>query len=220
MLGLYRKLRYGNKFGVPKSVVEKLMTPNLVTPDMAELQARKFNLVFLYGNEMKGCREAIKDVQPLYGADVGVHTTDPYVMIKVRENAKVTPVVLEPPNYHLVAGTVKRMPKATIRGELFQLTANEIAELDKLRGNGKIYTRVRVKITVPHHTLTNHAIGRERVTMMSEQLRFDKRVHMYLGNYEFFSFAKIDAKSAKLLKTRDDNSNYVSRYFYGPEDRV
>jgi hypothetical protein len=216
MFGMKKALniyRHGNKFGVPRDVVAKLAQPDERTPDYAELQSRKHNLVFLYGNEMKGGRESFKGVEPLY---TDVYTKDSYIMLKVREGEKATPVVLDPPDYHFVAGPIKRMPRAVVKGELFQLTAQEIATLDKLRVNGVQFKRIRVKIDVEHYTISEHAKEELR---MSEPLYHSKRVHMYFGETEFFSFAKIDPKSISLFKQREHNDDYVSRYYYSPEDR-
>lgn len=218
MFSFIRKLRTGNRYGVPPEVVQKLaVNPHPFTPDITRLHERKHNLVFLYGNEMSNGREALPQGKLPY---TDVFTEIPLVMIKTKENQKIIPAVVNPPEEINSSNIFRRLPKAKVKGELYQLDDVEIAALDAAYQNGLLFNRIRVTVKVENFAITSH----ERTSLTSVEhvtsgpLYYEKRAFMYLGNFDYFNYAKIDRDSYKLLKDRPDNQDYEPRYFYTPQD--
>lgn len=227
MFGLKKLLR-GNSVGMPKELVERLKTPPKFTPDGAELQNRKHNLVLLYGNEMNGGRDTNVEVKPLYK---DVFTADPFVMVKVRQGEKVAPVVLPPPELLMRTKKTKvyaydsipkaiggshltRLPPAPIKGELYQLTDGEVESLDKHYENTVVFDRIRVKVRVEHYAISKH----DHEARISEPLFFGKRVFMYVARLEALARMTVSLNSIQLYKHREHNQIYEPRYYYSPQD--
>lgn len=228
---LLNRLRHGNEVGIPKDAMKRLTTRPEHTPDAAELESRRYNLVFLYGNEMEGGRASPSGLKPLYK---NVFTYDPFMMLKVQKGDMIAPVVVRPPTLitkvpsvrifacetmkeAVVTAKIAHLRPAPIQGELFQLTADEVERLDKDYQNGVFFDRIRLRINVEHYTVSRHRVGFGEEARMSEALSHTKRVHMYVGRTEAFARSTI-LDSTELFKERPHNSNYQPRYLYTRQD--
>lgn len=203
MFGLVKKLLTGNKYGIPREVVGKWQKGAKHTPDFAELEQHKKNLVFMY--DFPG---SLPD--PKYSE---AYTVDPMIMVKTTTDIPFPVVIKEIPR-DVVGGFWSRKEPAPIFGSIYELSAAEIKILDNDRENGVMFVRERIKISIPYIAVRKR--GDE--IMDKIPMTFEKRCYTYLGPFSYWNFQQLSDRSYTLFKTRRLNLAYQEHYRFTRND--
>lgn len=130
------------------------------TPDLWWLSRRHFQLLFVYGTQMRGHPQ--HELVMNYGAYAATTYTDgKFSLWKKRLGKESFPIALEDstplPDGHLAAGwkppTWSLPPRARVQGELYALETPQMYALDKHYENTLEFKRKRVPLIIPYHKL-------------------------------------------------------------------
>lgn len=209
-----------NPFKIDPKLARSWLEPKKNTPDYSKLCQHHHQLVFIADELQTGHRwnSLLNEVIPLYDE---AYTERPYVMLKYKDGEEVFPITLDPP-YDTVQKKYER--RAMVKGQVFQLTADEIELIDRHHNNTVDLHRTRVPILIPNMVgfKIEDVEGAEGElwdeVYISDVQHFRKRMWMYLGNFWIWNFQRECADSHKLLKMRDHNGSYIGRYSFTRND--
>ena len=189
---------------------------NQYTPDIAEVESRKFNFIFVYDEKMHrrpGYKVIEEHTVPMHT----VYTKDKFFMYK-----------------HIPDGRVIPIPEGNrpIRGELHVTTGEGLIYLDKLYENGVEFLRQRVKVILPFRTVfrkKNKAINSKPLppcldnihTLLSAERTEELRVWMYVAKPEVW-LDRLDAGyTTERITSYTPNKlrSWLNEYYFYTEKR-
>lgn len=142
---------------------------NRLTPDIHNLERRRAQLLFIHCElQKRHTRHGLVEeyTVPLYK----VFTQESFTHMKYSEETDEIFSVAVRTKYHTI-------PHLPILGELCAILPHRLLELDKYKLNGVLFTRERVKITIPHR----------RKDLIAFPLFQESTAWMYVGRPEYWN---------------------------------
>ena len=168
---------------------------NKNTPDVALLERKLFNRVFVFDDMMKGHPGHDKFIRE-HSAFLATGFTAECMTLWKKKLGKLSFPVALPDTFHTT-------PSVPIKGELYALETSQILELDKERENGVQFIRKRINIVLPYRHLlfnkdrpqvykgTRSEDSRELYDNIKNQLTAELRVNVtawaYVGVSDYWS---------------------------------
>jgi hypothetical protein len=180
------------------------------TPDIAILERRQSNLLFVFDEMQEGHHE-FGMIQE-HAIPIGVaYTKDDFVLYKRKLNAASYAVALDEAPF--------RARKTTIRGKLFAIPKDQedgstrFVELDTVKENGVRFERRRITVIMPYQYIGRTRDGRP----FRGQWEVSIRCYTYIGVQSYWS-KLLEADDGFFLfdtvKTYTPNNPNLKEYYY------
>jgi gamma-glutamylcyclotransferase (GGCT)/AIG2-like uncharacterized protein YtfP len=150
MLAAVKKLVYGDpawgeayKEATFRNFFKSVNKAGMYTPDMWQLQQKVNHHVFLYGDTMEGHRNHYKYISNSPFLGIAYTVPHSFIMWKKAIGEESFPLVLQGVSHPAVKPN-------RVRGELYDLSPQQVIKLDEYMLNTVQFNRVRLKVVVPH----------------------------------------------------------------------
>lgn len=203
-----------NPYGIPENIVRRWSLGKPLTPDYGLLLQHKYQLVFIADELQTGHRAngVLQGVFPLYNE---AFTERPYVLLKVHAEEQTRPALVNPEDD---TNLKKWRKRAMVKGQVFQLTPDELVAVDTYKRNTVDCRRSRVPILIEQHVVLEEERDGWTETALLDQSFFKKRMWVYFDNFIYWSYQQRYRTDNSLLKSRPNNGAYVSRYSFTRND--
>jgi len=190
------------------------------TPDIASLEKKLFQRLFLCCNVQKGFEyhSIVEEHAVPYSA---AFTQQAFLVYTKKLGSESFPIPLEFLDYSFV-------PRLPIKGTLMLVEPSAIAKLDTFKLNGEEFLRCRKKIVVPYRHTKNSKLSNEEWIRYCNELKipdnYDKIVHrmfvdawMYVGVEQFWK-PLLDAGYTTEPTSFYENKNVGKYYSFSTKD--
>lgn len=173
------------------SVMDWELTSCQFTPDIAELEERSANLLFIADDMMlfnpnhdMVTKGSLSGMEPFHYA----YTAKSFSFVKKNLGKESFPIALD-------IRDTSELPKwmsqtARIRGELYAIRGSQFKILDTHRQNGVQFRRERVMINIPYKKLLKHQGKSPHGTYpyydLSKEQMYSVLAYMYVGRTEYW----------------------------------
>lgn len=164
------------------------------SPDIIQLENKRYQPLFVYDTMMKGGREHHL-IENNYKVEQGmnpsptVFTQERFELWKANRPNASYPIALR--NGSSAAPleecnrSVSKVYSARIKGQLFMVRSSAFLELDKERHNGLLFKREWVNVSHPYRIANGCRIGMSDSRLSQEYVQ-NVRAHMYVGDYAYW----------------------------------